>query len=69
MSTSGEGQVSMETFRMLAELAGLGMSQEELGDLKPLYDIHAEYVKTLHSIDFGPEEIAMTFHPEWPSSE
>ena len=59
----------METFRMLAELAGLGMSREELDELKPLYDIHAEYVKTLHSIDLGPEEIAMTFHPDWPSSE
>ncbi len=67
MSTAGEGPVSAETFKMLAELAGLGMTDEELAELKPLYDIHAEYVRTLHSIEFGPEEIALTFHPDWPS--
>ena len=68
MAASGAGPVSAETFRTLAELAGLGMSDEELAELKPLYDLHAEYVRVLHSIEFGPEEIALTFHPEWPSA-
>ena len=68
MSTSGQGPVSAETFKTLAELAGLGMTDDELAELKPLYDLHADYVKTLHSIAFGPEEIALTFHPDWPST-
>ena len=65
MATSGEGTVSAEQFRMMAELAGLGLRQDELEELKPLYDMYRQYVDLLHSIDFEAEEIGVTFHPDW----
>ncbi len=68
MSSANEPGVSFEEFRQMAQRAGLGMTTQELEDLKPLYDLYAQYTETLHSIDFGAEEIGMTFHPDWPSA-
>ena len=68
MSTSDAGSVTPEEFKLMADRAGLGMSQTELDDLKPLYDLYARYVQILHSIDLQAEEIGVTFHPEWPPS-
>ena len=48
------------------QCAGLGMTDQELEDLKPLYDLYTQHTEILHSIDFGAEEIGMTFHPDWP---
>ena len=67
MSSANEPGVSFEEFRLMAERAGLGMTTQELEDLKPLYDLYTQYTETLHSIDFGAEEIGLTFHPDWPS--
>ena len=60
-------EVSIEAFRLMAEQAGLGLNQQELNELKPLYDLYFEYIKQLHSIDYQAEEIALAFHPDWPS--
>ena len=68
MTTPGEGGVTPEEFRLMTERAGLGLRPDELEELKPLYDMYAQYIKTLHSIDFQAEEIGMTFHPDWPSA-
>ncbi len=67
MSTGGDPAVSLDAFKQMAEQAGLGLSQQEVEELKPLYDLHYEYVKQLHSLDLQAEEIAMAFHPDWPS--
>ena len=69
MSSAREPGVSFEEFRLMAERAGLGMTTQELEDLKPLYDLYAQYTEILHSIDFGAEEIGMTFHPDWPPAQ
>ncbi len=68
MATSSGDSVSPEQFRMMAEISGLGLTSEELQELKPLYDLYYEYVKVLHSIDLGAEEMNLTFHPDWPSA-
>ena len=68
MSTSDAGGVTPEEFKLMADRAGLGMSQSELDDLKPLYDLYAQYIDLLHSLDLQAEEIGVTFHPEWPPS-
>ena len=60
--------VTPEEFKLMTDRAGLGMSQEELDQLKPLYDLYAHYIQQLHSIDLQAEEIGVTFHPEWPSA-
>ena len=66
MTTPGEETVTSDEFRRMAEMAGLGMTQAELDELKPLYDLYTPYLKLLHSIEFGAEEIGVTFHPDWP---
>ena len=68
MSTSDAGSVTPEEFKLMADRAGLGMSQAELDDLKPLYDLYAQYINLLHSLDLQAEEIGVTFHPDWPPS-
>ena len=65
MSSTGPEEVSLESFRMLAELAGLGMTEQELEELKPIYDLHYEYIKKLHSINLGAEEMVVFFEPDW----
>ncbi len=67
MTSAREDAVTSEEFKLMADRAGLGMSPEELEQLKPLYDLYYGYVKVLHSIDFKAEEIGVAFHPDWPS--
>ena len=68
MATPGQESVTSEEFKLMTELAGLGLAPEELEELKPLYELYSEYIQILHSIDFQAEEIGMTFHPDWPSA-
>ena len=62
------GETSMEEFKMLAERAGLGMSQDELDALKPIFDVYAAYARELHTLSFGAEEMVVEFHPDWPEA-
>ena len=66
MSSAQEPGVSFEEFRLMAERAGLGMTTQELEDLKPLYDLYAQHTAILHDLDLGAEEMGLTFHPDWP---
>ena len=59
---------TIEEFRLMADLAGLGMDREELEELKPIYDLYAEYARQLHTIEFGAEEMVVEFRPDWPES-
>ncbi len=63
-----QGEVSMEEFRLMADRAGLGLSNEELEELKPTYDLYAAYAAQLHTINFGAEEMVVEFHPDWPEA-
>ena len=68
MATSRGDMVTPEEFKLMSDRAGLGMSQQELDELKPLYDMYSQYIQQLHSIDLQAEEIGLNFHPEWPSA-
>ena len=57
-------QISMEEFRFMADRAGLGMDQQELDDLKPIYELYLQYTAMVHSIEFGPEEMVLEFRPD-----
>ena len=57
-------EISMEEFRFMADRAGLGMDQQELEHLKPIYELYLEYIAMVHSIEFGPEEMVVEFHPD-----
>ena len=65
MATPSEGSVGSEEFKLMTERAGLGLSAAELEELKPMYDLYAQYIELLHSIDLQTEEIGVAFHPDW----
>lgn len=58
--------VSLAEFKLMTERAGLNMSQQEIEELMPIYDLYAAYARQLHEISFGAEEMAVEFHPDWP---
>ena len=60
--------ITIEEFTLMADLADLGMDQAELEELKPIYDLYAEYARQLHTIEFGAEEMVVEFRPDWPGS-
>ena len=57
-------EISMEEFKFMADRAGLGMDQDELDHLKPIYELYMEYTAMVHSINFGSEEMVVEFHPD-----
>ncbi|CAI7998170.1 hypothetical protein GBAR_LOCUS2349 [Geodia barretti] len=59
-------QMSIDELQQIADRAGLGMTRQEVEELKPIYDLYAGYAYELHSIDFGPTEMVVQFHPDWP---
>jgi hypothetical protein len=61
-----QGEVSMEEFRLMVDRAGLGLDDNDLEELKPIYDLYAAYAAQLHTINFGAEEMVVEFHPDWP---
>jgi hypothetical protein len=60
------GEMSIEEFRLMVDRAGLGLDQQELEELKPIYDQYRAYAERLHTINFGAEEMVVAFHPDWP---
>ncbi|MCH7737935.1 MAG: hypothetical protein IH872_11120 [Chloroflexi bacterium] len=64
MADNSSQEISMEEFKFMANRAGLGMDQAELDHLKPIYELYLEYTAKVHSIDFGPEEMVVEFHPD-----
>ncbi len=64
MVENPEPQISMEEFRFMADRAGLGMDQQELEDLKPIYELYLEHIAMVHSVEFGPEEMVVEFRPD-----
>ena len=67
MTTTGDQGVSLELLKQMADNAGLGLTQQELEQLKPIYDLYLPYINQLRSIDYQAEEIALAFQPDWPS--
>ena len=61
-------EMSIDEFQQLADRAGLGMSRQEVEELKPIYDLYADYARQLHDIDFGATEMIVEYHPDWPES-
>lgn len=68
MTSADDNRVSLENFITMTEVAGLGMTTQEIEELKPLYDLYARYVDIVHSVEFGAVEIGVTFHPDWSAA-
>ena len=65
---AGPEEVSMDEFRQMVDRAGLGVRDDELEELKTIYDLYAGYAAELHGINFGAEEMVVEFHPDWPGA-
>ena len=55
------GTISMESFNVLMERAGLVLPQDETERLKSLFEYHLDRLKLLHSVDVEGEEVAGVF--------
>ena len=55
----------MEAFRVLVERSGLELTDQELEELKPMYDHFASQTAALHEVDLGAEDLAVAFSPGW----
>ena len=62
--TEPEG-ISLDHLRVLADRAGLGMTDEELTALKPMFDHYSRQIKGLFEIDLGAEDLAVAYSPNW----
>ena len=60
-----EGALTLEQFRLLANRAGVVISEEEMPKMKDLYEQFYNYSRIIHSIDLGNEPLGLTFHPNW----
>ena len=68
MSTSSSEELTLEEFKRLVDQAGLGVSRQDLAQLKPVYELSLQLIQLVHSVDVKAEEIGVGFDPNWPSS-
>ena len=60
-----DNSISIDAFRVLADRAGLGLTAQELEELKPMYDHFARQTAVLSTLDLDAEDLAVRFPPEW----
>jgi hypothetical protein len=57
--------IALDQLRVLAERAGLGLTDEELSGLKPMFDHYDKQLKMLYEVELGAEDLAVTYSPNW----
>ena len=61
---TGDGEREpLDTIRAVAERAGLQLSDDELRELKPIYDRYAAEATRLHEAPLDAEDLAVVFTP------
>jgi hypothetical protein len=53
----------MNSFKVLLELAGLELSNDEILRLKPYYELYVDALKDLYNAELQHEEVAGSFIP------
>ena len=56
-------QEPLDAMRAVAERAGLDLSDDELRELKPVYDRYATEAARLHDAPLDAEDLAVVFTP------
>ena len=62
MTRDGEHE-PLDAIRAVAERAGLQLSDDELRELKPIYDRYAAEAARLHDAPLDAEDLAVVFTP------
>jgi hypothetical protein len=60
---AGSDAISIDDFRLLVARTRLTLSDEQIEVLRPMYDHYARLTATLHGLDLGAEDLAVTFAP------
>ena len=63
MTRDGEHE-PLDAIRAVAERAGLQLSDDELRELKPIYDRYAAEAARLHDAPLDAEDLAVVFTPD-----
>lgn len=58
-------ELTMEEFKALVSRAGMTLSDEELSDLKEMYEFSRPGIDALHQVDLGAIDLAVSFEPVW----
>ncbi len=61
--TRDTAEAPLDTLRAVAERAGLRLSDDELRELKPVYDRYAVEAARLHEAPLDAEDLAVVFTP------
>ena len=56
-------EAPLDALRAVAERAGLRLSDDELRELKPVYDRYATEAARLHEVPLDAEDLAVVFTP------
>ena len=57
--------IPLDDFRALAKRAGLALTDDELENLKPMYDHYIESIASMNALDLDAEDLAVAFSPGW----
>ena len=61
--TRDTAEAALDALRAVAERAGLRLSDDELRELKPVYDRYAAEAARLHEAPLDAEDLAVVFTP------
>ena len=61
--TRDTAEAPLDALRAVAERAGLRLSDDELRELKPVYDRYATEAARLHEAQLDAEDLAVVFTP------
>ena len=58
-------QIPLDDFRALTKRAGLDLTDDELENLKPMYDHYIESIASMNALDLDAEDLAVVYSPGW----
>ena len=58
-------QTTLDDFRALTQRAGLDLTDDELENLKPMYDHYLEPIASMNALDLDAEDLAVVYSPGW----
>jgi hypothetical protein len=57
--------LAIDQLRVLAERAGLALTNEDLTSLKPMFDHYAKQIRKLYDVELEAEDLAVSYSPNW----
>ena len=58
-------QIPLDDFRALTKRAGLDLTDDELENLKPMYDHYIESIASMNALALDAEDLAVVYSPGW----